>query len=101
MEGAEENETEEVATPVELEVKRGKVPVPRGRKSAKKRITDDEPLGRRVAKRHAPAMLSATTQGGEDSEAEVAPEAPPIITTPSRQRNKYQFDEYEIGRAHV
>ncbi|OBT62076.1 hypothetical protein VE03_09011 [Pseudogymnoascus sp. 23342-1-I1] len=94
--GAEENETEEVPTPVELEVKKGKVPVPRGRKSAKKRIADDEPLGRRVAKRHAPAMLSATTQGGEDSEAEVAPEAPPVITTPSRQRNKYQFDEYGV-----
>ncbi|OBT48152.1 hypothetical protein VE00_01052 [Pseudogymnoascus sp. WSF 3629] len=91
--GAEENEAEEVATPVELEVKK---PVARGRKSAKKRTADDEPLGRRVAKRHAPAMLSATTQGGEDSEAEVAPEAPPIITTPSRQRNKYQFDEYGV-----
>ncbi|KFY85697.1 hypothetical protein V500_08188, partial [Pseudogymnoascus sp. VKM F-4518 (FW-2643)] len=98
LEGAEENEAEEVATPVELEshIKKGKVPVPRGRKSGKKRIADDEPLGRRVAKRHAPAMLSATTQGGEDSEAEVAPEAPPIITTPSRQRNKYQFDEYGV-----
>ncbi|KFY70500.1 hypothetical protein V499_09119, partial [Pseudogymnoascus sp. VKM F-103] len=93
LEGAEENETEEVPTPVELEIKK---PVPRGRKSAKRRTADDEPLGRRVAKRHAPAMLSATTQGGEDSEAEVAPEAPPIITTPSRQRNKYQFDEYGV-----
>ncbi|KFY33126.1 hypothetical protein V495_08408, partial [Pseudogymnoascus sp. VKM F-4514 (FW-929)] len=93
LEGAEENEAEEVPTPVELEVKK---PVPRGRKAAKKRLPDDEPLGRRVAKRHAPAMLSATTQGGEDSEAEVAPEAPPIITTPSRQRNKYQFDEYGV-----
>ncbi|OBT50371.1 hypothetical protein VE04_09857 [Pseudogymnoascus sp. 24MN13] len=39
---------------------------------------------------------ATVSEGGEDSEAEVAPEAPPIITTPSRQRNKYQFDEYGV-----
>lgn len=93
--------TVDTPTPAEAEsaiLKKGKAVAVKGRKGPKKRSADEEPLGKRVAKRHAPAMLSATTQIAEDSEADKAQESEsaPVVSTPSRQWNKYQFDEYGV-----
>lgn len=96
---ADEIESQDAPTPVEVETaapKKGRPPAAKGKRGPKKRVAEDEPLGKRVAKRHAPAMLSAITQAAEDSEADKPLEPLPVIVTPSRQKSKYHFDEYGI-----
>lgn len=66
-------------------------------KRGKKRALQDAPLVQQIAKRHAPAMLSATTHPEEESEADKsAAPTPPIIAAGPRGKNKYHFDEHGV-----
>ena len=86
----------EVPTPEDNEpLKKGRA-VPKA-KRGKKRAFQDTPLVQQIAKRHAPAMLSATTHPDEMSEADKpAAPTPPLTAPGGRGRNKYHFDEHGV-----
>lgn len=65
-------------------------------KRGKKRALEDEPLVQQIAKRHAPAMLSATTHPEEESEADKPAAPTPVVSVGPRGKNKYHFDEHGV-----